>query len=163
MSTARVIIKQGNTVYRFVRFETSADGSLLAFLDRDPRPSRGAMTLDDNGVFVSDKNVSDRPVSSTRFSIHTTGEIHRYLGRERKGTIHIEPLHALTRLAFVGYISIPRPSRLDPLDENKHRQDIAALLDIPEEISKRISFVIELGPKPQEPQTYGVALNYELY
>jgi hypothetical protein len=52
---------------------------------------------------------------------------------------------------------------LDRLDEKKHVHEIAATLDIPEDVSSRISFAIEIGPKPQTPQTFGVALNYELY
>jgi hypothetical protein len=162
MSTTRVLIKQGSRVYRFLRFETSADGSLLAFLDRDPRASRGRMVLS-NGVFVPEANRSDRPSPSAKFSIHTTGEVHRYLGRERKSTIHIEPLYALTSLHLIGYVSIPRPARLDLMDETRHVHDVAAILDIPETISERISFVIEIGPKPQEAQTFGVALHYEVY
>src|SRR5262249_39653134 len=59
--------------------------------------------------------------------------------------------------------SIPRASRLDRLDEKKRVREIAATLDIPEDVSSRISFGIEIGPKPQTPQTFGVALNYELY
>jgi hypothetical protein len=163
MSTARVLIEQGGIVYRLLRFETSADGSLLAFLDRDPRPNRGGMSMNENGIFAPETNTSDRPLPSTKFSIHTTGEVHRSLGREKKGTIHIEPLHKLTVVHPIGFVSIPRPSRLDPLDGTRHVHDVAATLEIPEDISVRISFAIEVGPKPQQPQTFGVALNYEIY
>ena len=107
MSTARILIKQGDTMYRFMRFEASTDGSLQAFLDRDPRSSRGGMTMNENGVFVPEENASDRPTPSTRFSIHTTGEIHRHLGGEQKSTIYIEPLHALTRVHLVGLYQFP--------------------------------------------------------
>jgi hypothetical protein len=163
MSTARVLLKQGSAIYRLFRFETSADGSLLAFLDRDPRPSRGGMTMNEDGNFIAEETASDRPSPSTRFSIHTTGEVHRYLGGVRKGTIHIEPLHALTRVACVGFVSIPRVSRLDRLDEEKHFHEVAATLDVPEGALSRISFAIEIGPKPHAPETFGVALDYELY
>jgi hypothetical protein len=163
MPTARVLIKQGSTVYRFMRFDTSADGSLLAFLDRDPCSHRGGYSTNEEGIFVPDEDVSGLPLPSCKFSIHTTGEIHRYAGGDRKSTIHIEPLYALTKVAVVGFISIPRPSRLDPFVESKHRHDAVAILNIPEDVSERISFAVELSPAPQQPITYGVALNYEIY
>jgi hypothetical protein len=72
-------------------------------------------------------------------------------------------LYALTKLTGIGIVSIPRPSRLDLFNKTKHRHDTEAVLSIPEDISERITFVIELGPKPQEPQSFGVGLNYELY
>jgi hypothetical protein len=52
---------------------------------------------------------------------------------------------------------------LDPYDETKDRCDTTAILEIPEGVSERITFAIEIGPKPQQPTTFGVALNYELY
>jgi hypothetical protein len=163
MTTARILLKQGASTYRFLRFETSTDGSLIVIIDRDASTKRGAMRMGDDGIFVPDEIDSGEILPSGRFSIHTTGEIHRYAGGKRQGTIHIEPLHALTKLALVGFLSIPRTSRLDFFDEDKHRQDAVAILDIPEDIFERITFCFEIGPKPQEPQTYGVGLNYELY
>lgn len=163
MSTARVLLRQGNSNYRFLRFETSSDGSLLAFLDRSPRSNRHSMTTNESGVFIPDKFESDRPLPSGRFSIHTSGEIHRYAGGVRRSTIHIEPLYALTKLAAVGFFSIPRVTLLELLDENRDRHEVAATLEIPEHVTQRLTFVIEIGPQPQQPETYGVALNYELY
>ena len=65
----------------------------------------------------------------------------------------------------VAYVSVPRVSRLDPLDESKHRHDTAVALDFPEDISTRITFTVELAPLPlrQNPETYGAVLSYELY
>jgi hypothetical protein len=163
MSTARVLIKQGAIVYRFLCFETSPDGSLIAFLDRDARPKHGSKTIGKDGVFVPVQNVTDRPLPYGRFSIHTTGEVHRYVHGKRAGTIHIEPLHRLTKLVWIGFFSIPRPTRLDLFDERRDRHDMAGTLEIPEEVSERLTFVLEIGPKPQEPSTYGLALHYELY
>jgi hypothetical protein len=163
MSTARVLIKQGTSTFRFLRFETSSDGSLVVIIDRDASPKRGAMRLGQDGIFVPDEVDTDRILPSGRFTLHTTGEIHRYANGKTQDTIHIEPLHALTKLALVGFVSIPRVSRLDPFDELKHRRDTLATLDFPEGHSDRVTFWLEIGPKPQEPQTYGVGLNYELY
>lgn len=163
MSTARVLLTQGNVTYRFLRFETSGDGSLLAFLDRDARSKRGSMTMNGNGIFIPDEDDSDRALPSARFSIHTTGVVHYYSAGQRKETIHIEPLYSLTKVHVVGFVSIPRVSLLDKFDENKDRHDIAVTIDIPEHISDRVTFLFELGPNPQQPATYGVALNYELY
>ena len=121
------------------------------------------MTLDDDGVFIANKNVSDRLLPSAKFSIHTTGEVHRYAKGKRESTIYIEPLFQLTQVTPVGYISIPKASRLDSFDENNDGHETAAFFDIPEDNSGRMSFVIEVAPVPQQPSTSGVALNYELY
>jgi hypothetical protein len=163
MTTARVLLNQGAATYRILRFETSPDGSLIAIMDRDARPKRGGMRTNEKGIFVPDEGQSDLALPSARFSIHTTSEVHRYASGKRENTIHIEPLPAPKKLAAIGFISIPRVSRLDLLDEGRHKYDIATMLDIPEGISDRITFSLEIGPNPQEPQTYGVALNYEVY
>jgi hypothetical protein len=161
MPTARILVKQGTETYRFLRAETSPDGSLVLFLDRESRPLEHGMTLD-SGTW---KNVlapeGARPYA--RFTLHTSGVIHRYDGGLRRQTIYIEPLHALTRLHQIGFISIPRPSRLDHLDHEKEAHDVAGTLELPEDVSTRITFVVEIGPNPQAPQTFGLALNYELY
>ena len=161
MSTARILVKQGTETYRFLRVETSTDGSLVLFLDREPRPLEHGMTLDSgtwkNGLALE----GARPY--VRFTLHTSGVIHRYEGGQRRQAIYIEPLHALTRLHQIGFISIPRPSRLDQPDRDKDGHDVAGTLELPEDVSTRITFVIEIGPNPQAPQTFGLALNYELY
>src|SRR4051794_2321747 len=125
---------------------TSADGSLIAIIDRDASPKRGAMHMGDDGVFVSDEVDSDQVLPSGRFSIHTTGEIHRYASGKRQGTIHIEPLHALTKLTLIGFISIPQVARLDLFEDSKHRHDVATILDIPEDVLDRLTFCLEIGP-----------------
>lgn len=163
MPTARILIKQADKVYRFMRFEASSDGSLIALLDMDRKPNLGSASLDQSGIFVSDEKISDQEYTSTKLSIHTTGEVHRYLGGLRKGTIYIEPLYALTGLTLLGFESIPRLSRLDVLDEREDRHDVAATLEFPENVASRVSFLIEIGPNPQRPKTFGVTLGYELY
>ena len=131
MSTARILIQQGEFVYRFLRFETSPDGSLIAFLDRDSRSKIGSMQLNGSGTLVPANLATDRRLPSGRFSIHTTGEVHRYFAGNRENTIYIEPLHRLTRLAWIGFVSLPKISRLDPLDLHRDRHDVAATLEIP--------------------------------
>jgi hypothetical protein len=163
MSTARVLIKQGTTIYRFLRFETSPDGSLIAFLDRDPRPNVGGMVMGKDGVFLPIQQSTDRPLPYGRFSVHTTGEVHRYADGQRIDTIHIEPLPKLTKLTWIGFFSIPRPARLDVFDDKRDRHDTAATLEFPDGISERLTFFLEIGPKPQQSSTYGAAFDYELY
>jgi hypothetical protein len=163
MSTARILIKHRALVYRFLRFESATDGSLIAFFDRDARSKIGSMEMGQEGNFVPVQNLTDKPLPSGRFSIHTTGEVHRYSRGDRTSTIYIEPLHKLTKLAWIGFFSIPRTTRLDFFDENRHKHDVAATLQFPDEVSERLTFVMEIGPKPLEPSTEGVALHYELY
>ena len=162
-STTRVLIRQGGVTYRFMRFEACGDGSLLALLDRDPRSRRGGYTSDEKGQIVPEAITDDTPLPSAKFSIHTTGTVHRYAGGKWRGTIYTEPLHRLATLAFVGFISIPCVSRLDPFDEAKHRHDTSATLAVDEGYTERITFALEIGPAPQEPTTDGVALHYEIY
>lgn len=161
MPTARILIRQGKVIFRIFRFETSSDGSLLVFLDRDPQAS--GMTIKTNGMRVPEARNAGQPKSSTKFTVHTSGEIHRELGGVRKSTIFIEPLHRLTALHPFGVVSIPRPDRLDVFDPARHTHATEAILDIPEQLSERIHFVLEVGPTPQSPQTFGFSLNYELY
>jgi hypothetical protein len=52
---------------------------------------------------------------------------------------------------------------LDQFDRDRDRYDTAAILEIPDGVSERITFVLEIGPAPQQPATYGVAINYEIY
>jgi hypothetical protein len=163
MSTTRVLIRQGDVTYRFMLFEARGDGSLLAFLDRDPRSRRGSYTNDEKGQVVPERITDDKALPSAKFSIHTTGVVHRYAGGERKGTIHIEPLHQLTQLIFVAFVSIPCVSRLDLFDEKKHQQTTFATLEVDEGVTERITFSLEIGPAPQTPKTFGVSLDYELY
>jgi hypothetical protein len=155
MSIARVLLKQGDASYRFLKCEGCSDGSLLVFLDRDARPQLGSMTTNESGIFFPVQTKTDVPVPSVKFSIHTTGEVHRYAGNERQSTIYIEPLYALTKIATVGFLSIPQVSRLDSFERGKHRYDSVAILDFPEEVTERLTFALELGPKPQQPQTFG--------
>jgi hypothetical protein len=163
MSTTRVLIRQGDTTYRLMLFEARGDGSLLAFLDRDPRSRRGSYTTDEKGLIVPEPITDDKALPSAKFSIHTTGAVHRYAGGERKSTIHIEPLHQLTQLVFVAFVSIPCVSRLDFFEAKKHHHTTSATLELDEGVTERITFVLEIGPTPQKPKTFGVALDYEIY
>jgi hypothetical protein len=114
MSTARVLIKQGNSTYRFLRLETSSDGSLVVIVDRDPRPKGGSFELNskDGLIVPAHTDNPDQLLPSGRFSIHTTGIVHRHGGGDRKNTIQIEPLHSLTKVSLIGFVSFPQISRL---------------------------------------------------
>ncbi|HZE54222.1 MAG TPA: hypothetical protein VE111_13275 [Bradyrhizobium sp.] len=114
-------------------------------------------------VLTPNEVANDHPLQSFKLSAHTTGVIHGYTDGVRKGTIQVEPLYALTKLTCIGIVSIPQVSRLDLLNKAKHRHDTEATLEIPENFQERLTFAIELGFSPQEPQSFGVGLNYELY
>jgi len=152
LDLARVLVKQATKMYRLLGAETKPDGSLVVFLDRDPRPLQ----------VTSDASSTGKPLPYARFTIHTSGAIHRYDAGKRKQTIYVEPLYSLTRTHQIGIISTPRLSRLDELDRNKHTHDIEDSLEF-EDVSERINFLIEIGPKGTRPKTYGVVLDREVY
>ncbi|WP_400766245.1 hypothetical protein [Methylosinus sporium] len=157
-----MLIKQGRSIYRLMRIETSSDGSLQVFSDRDPRPNK-IQRMEGEGVFVLDHDSHGAPLPSARFSIHTTGQVHRYHGGRRLQTIFIEPLPCLTAVTPIGFMSVPSPTRLDVLDTEKHTHNAYALFEIPEGFVQRLTFQIEVGPKPQTPPSDGVTFNYEIY
>ncbi|UPJ41964.1 hypothetical protein IVB40_32595 [Bradyrhizobium sp. 40] len=161
MSTARILIKHGDVRYRLLKVEAASDGSLICLLDKDPQPLKGGIRVE-TGKLIAEADL-EKPVPYGRFSIHTTGEIHRYSGGQRKDTIHIEPLHQLTKAHAVGYFSIPTPERLDTYDASKHTADVVETLEIPTEVSERLTFLLEIGPKALKVATYGIGLSYELY
>ena len=138
MTIARAIINQAGSSYRFLNFEARPDGSLLIFLDRS--------------------------VPSAKISCHTTGEIHYYHQGNRRDTFHVEPLYQISGPQTIAFFSIPSPDRLDQFDNNKHMADALAILDVPAEITERMTFAVDLAPSaPAELQTLGIAVNYELY
>jgi len=163
MQTARILLKQGDLLYRFMRFESSSDGSIIAIVDRDPRSKRGGAELGRDGNFEPLNDASDKALPSTRFSIHTTGIVHRHHAGKRVSTHRIQPIYALTKVSLIGFVSIPRIQRLDPFDATKDQHTVAACLEFPDPSEDRISFGLEIGPKPQTPATFGAALNYEVY
>lgn len=161
MSTARILVNQGNSTYRFMRFESSSDGSLIAILDRDARLKEGSFDITGAALIATRESSYAKKLPSARFTIHTTGLIHWYMAGQRKGIIQIEPLYALSKLVGFGFVSIPGVSLLDSFEPEKHRSDLTLELEIPEGISERITFLLEIGPKPQELSTFGAVLNYE--
>jgi hypothetical protein len=163
MSTARVLLKQGSTTYRFLRFETSPDGSLIIIDDRDSKRRTSLFESSQDGLVPVQIEQPDRVLPGHRFSIHTTGIVHYRDPLGKRKSAQIEPLHSLTKLALVGVLSIPRISSLNLFDESRHQSDAPATLEFPEDVSERITFALEIGPTPQTPATFGIALNYEIY
>ena len=115
MSTARVLIKQGKKIFRFLRLETSSDGSLNVILDRDFRANPKETITNEDKAFIPDQGTSERRRLSARFSVHTTGEVHCHSMGKRVRTIYIEPLYSVNRVHEIGSISIPRVSLLGPV------------------------------------------------
>jgi hypothetical protein len=166
MSTTRMLVKHGDTVYRFLRFDARPDVSLLLFLDRDPSPPTEARTLSatENRFVSSSQAEINTPLPHAKISCHTTGEIRYYEGGILQTTFHTDPLFKLANRQTIAFFSIPRPRRLDTYDSAQHASDALATLDVPQEIDERMTFAIDSAPASTElPITYGIALKYEAY
>lgn len=163
MSTTRVLIKHGEVLYRFIRVDALADGSLMFLIDRSPDAKRGGMILID-GSLQPDSQREDEIAPHGKFTCHTTGQVNRYASGIFRNSHHIDPLTRLSQAALVGLYSIPRPSRLNAYDKTSDTADVIAVLEIPYEIDERLSFALEMMPlgAPQ-PESFGVILNYEVY
>lgn len=161
MSVARILIAQSGVAYRFLKFESGPDGSIYVMLDRDAR-SGEHLTLDQGGVFVSTESPAGVHKTSARFSVHTSGSVNYHSAGQLKDTIFLEPLYALTRPHLFAVISIPRPTLLDTF-QNKHSgSHTSYTLDIPENTSERLTFVLDLAPKAQAlPTFFGAVVTYE--
>jgi hypothetical protein len=163
MTNSRILLKHGNTIYRFIRIEARPDGSLIVLIDRDPDPKKGSRTFKD-GTWHPDIDQVGMVLPHGKYSCHITGQVNRYAGGKFMGNFFIEPLHLLTKVALIGIYSIPKPARLNPYDENIHGGDLVAVVEVPTEIDERISFAFELMPLGAPPlDTHGVILNYEIY
>jgi hypothetical protein len=117
-----------------------------------------------DGNFVPRDDQSDVPANHAKITCHTTGEIHYSNANARRQTFFIEPLYALSKPHTVGYFSVPRPTRLDVLDERTHQHDVSVVFELPSGEEERLNFVVDLAPSaPKTLETYGVALTYEVY
>lgn len=161
MSTARVLLKHGDSTYRFLTLTAGSDGSLYVLLDRKPRVPQQFMKLDETGKFVPQPAHSSKAVPSTKFSLHTSGEIRRYLHGKLCNVIYVEPLLAVTRSFPFGFLSLPRPSRLDVADMDQLRDDVCVTLEVPEDV--RTTFALLIGPKKKISPSPAISIDYELY
>jgi hypothetical protein len=162
MQLSRIILRQASNAYHFLGLDASGDGSIIVFLDRDARSKDGSWDLVDGRTIPTVVDPTKR-LPSGRISVHVNGRVHRYAAGRRVATIYIEPIYRLSKLFPVGFLSIPRVTRLDAFDPAINNCAAVATLDIPDNEEGRINFAIEIGPQPQQPATFGVALNYELY
>lgn len=161
MSVTRLLIRQGGQSFRFLKIEAAFDGSLYVGFDRDPT-ARIAAQIDEDAKASSVPSPFGTPRPHLRFSLHPTGRINLH-SNAAKETIWIEPLTALTQTFFFGILSIPRISQLhDFIPENDGLETIHTW-ELPDESSRRITFMFEIGPKGIQPPPYGVAVNYEIY
>ncbi|MFF8802792.1 MULTISPECIES: hypothetical protein [unclassified Methylobacterium] len=101
---------------------------------------------------------------SARYSIHTTGEVHRYARGSRSATTYIEPLYRLSKFHQIAFISIPKVGKLDDYDESRHQSDVSALIDVGSEENTRLTFTMSIGPKiAQLSNKEYIEINYEIY
>ena len=114
MTIARILVNQGSITYRFLKFDSRPDGTLLVFVDRDQCPTPGSTTTPQDGA-NSPSNDSIRGVTDGKISCHTTGEVRYYFGGTLNKKIYIEPLHQLSKLYVLGFFSVPSVPRLDSL------------------------------------------------
>lgn len=163
MSTARVILRQNGRQFRLLRFETMADGSIAVLVDRDPDVKRGGLRFDGTAL-EADPHRDGEIAPHGKFSCHVTGQINRWASGVRKHTHFVEPLTRLTLVHQVGVYSIPTVTRLNPFNSNSHGSDTTGELEVPDEITGRLNFAIEIAPKGHTAMpSYGVSLGYELY
>lgn len=165
MSSTRILLKHDGIVYRFIRLEARPDGSLVVLIDRDPGIKNGSQIFKDGAWHPNNTQVG-KVLPRGKFSCHTTGQINRYNGRDLRGKFFIEPLHLLTKASLIGFYSIPNPTRLNLYDDTIHGKniDVISIIEIPSEISERITFALEIMPlNAPTPNTYFVKASYEIY
>lgn len=161
MTTTRILLEQGGKLHRFLLLDSRPDGSIVMILDRDSRVAQEAMTFD----VAKQKFVPDNSRKShTKITCHITGQVNYYCGSEKpKQILYIEKLTGIQNNTAVAFFSIPCVSRLDSFSPSSHRHDSEAILPIPENVNERLAFVVEVAPIPPTIESYGVAINYELY
>jgi hypothetical protein len=164
MSMTRLLLQQGATRYRFLHFDARPDGSLVIVLDRSSRSAQEPLTLDmATGQFVPDLLAR---TSHVKVSCHVTGEIRYYCGSAKpRRVFYIDKLTALSRITPVAFFSIPRVSKLDRVDPDRHRLSQEAAWKIADGIDQRRTFLVEMSPLPLPENIggWGVAFGYELY
>lgn len=148
--------------YRFLRFEQSSDGSIIIIVDRDASQSVDGRTFE-NGQFVPAMERRDKVIPHGRWTVHTTGIVNHHHAGRRKSSHVIEPLYAITRTSLIGFVSIPKVSRLSPLDRGR-KHAASGRLEISPEIDGRVTFSIEIAPGPvNEGSVPAISLNFEIY
>lgn len=162
MPTSRILLKQGGVEYRFLRFEQSPDGSIIIVVDRDTSPSVDGRTFE-NGQFVPAMERRDKVVPHGRWTVHTTGIVNYHHAGRQKSRHVVEPLYAITSTSLIGFVSVPKVSRLSPLDGSK-KHAVSGVLEISPEIDGRVTFSIEIAPGPiNEGSVPAISLNFETY
>jgi hypothetical protein len=162
-STVRLILSYRNTLRRLFKIEALNDGSLKIIIDRQPTVKRGALRFD------SRENSTERDTSDEEqvkphgaFTCHVTGQVNRDSYGRRAQVTFIEPLFRLSRRTPIGFYSVPDIEKLDEL--HGLPSDTGAVLQVPDEISERITFLVEVTPKNSaKPTSLGVVLGYEIY
>ena len=164
MISTRVLIRHKTTLYRFVRVRALPDGSLIVLIDRNKSRMKGHLTFRNESLFKN-PGLENELVSHSKWTCHTTGQINYYANAASKPDINFfPPLFELSKATFIGFYSIPNAHRLDAYNCVSHSSDNLVVIEIPEEIDERLTFVIEMLPLNLCRQsTFGVVINYELY
>lgn len=163
MTTTRIIFEQDGKLFRFLKFEALADGSLLIVIDRDPTPKKGGLRLR-NGTIEPSLEGSGKVLHHGRFTCHTTGQINRHIGGvAAPEIIYGEPLFDLSQPQGVGFYSVPEITKLDQISpENLEGTDFK--INIPGDVNGRLTSAFKLLPNDYSAtQLEGVCLRYELY
>lgn len=163
MTITRIVLDQGGSLSRFLKFEALADGSLLIVIDRDPTPKQGGLRLR-NGVLEPNSDGEGEVLHHGKFTCHITGQINRHVaGAAAPEIIYGEPLFDLTQPQNVGFYSIPTIAKLDRISPEK-LETTDFTVSIPGDVFGRLTCGIALYPNDySELPPDGIRLRYELY
>lgn len=124
---------------RFLSFESSSDGSLVFWV---PRIS------------------ADKAAKGVRYTVHTTGTVHKQFGGEKSGRIFIDPLFDLQEVRAIAHISVPNIERLDLAETN----EMVSFVSVdPDKILSRLDFSVSIGPKSSPYSENCLRLDFEIY
>lgn len=162
MGILRLLVSQGEAVYRFLAIDPSGDGSVVVSMDRDVRVKSASWRADSLNQWVP-VVVDQKARPSARFTIHTSGAVHYYHQGNRARTIYIPPLYDLCEVHDVAFLSIPKIGSLDRAEGKLGKSDLVFALHFEEAFEDRISFGLAVGPLDKKRHEVGVSVTFELY
>lgn len=163
MATSRILVSHNNLLYRFLLLEQSSDGGVIVAVDRDKSVSTDGRALVD-GKFVPAQSWRNATIAHARWTVHTSGIINYRHAKKAPTTQRIEPLYALTKNWLIGWVSVPKPSRLTSLGQSRE-QEVQGVITLPTAFTNRftIGILVCPGSPSFEEGTWWVALNFETY
>lgn len=163
MVTTRVLMRQNNTRYRFLRLEDASDGSVVVAVDRDTDSSVDGRTFTD-GEFRPAQDRRGKPTPHARWTVHTSGIVNYRHANQEPTTQRIEPLYELTQNWLIGYVSVPEVTRLAPITPER-THDVEGIIDISPSDTGRITLGILVCPPDPifDKNKFFLAANFETY